>query len=68
MTRPSRLEADSVFVVEVFRALVVVLVTVVTGRVLARRGFSASVFLAERTRPVLFVGAAFRGDGDRRVR
>lgn len=55
---------------EVFRDLVeVVLVTVVVGRVLARRGFSTSVFLVERTRPVLIVGAAeFRGDSDGRVR
>lgn len=51
---------------EVIRVLVeVVLVTVVVGRVLARRRFSTS---AEHVRPVLFVGTALRGDGDRRVR
>lgn len=51
----------------VFREVVLVTVVLV-GIVLARRGFSASGFLAERTRPVLIVGAAFRGDGDERVR
>jgi len=65
---PSRADGDFVFVV-VFRDLAeVVLATVVVGRVLVRRGFSTSVFLAERARPVLIVGAAFRGEGDGRVR
>lgn len=66
---PSRADGDCVFVAVVFRDLAeIVLVTVVVGRVLARRGFSTSVFLAERARPVLIVGAAFRGEGDGRVR
>jgi hypothetical protein len=52
-------------VVEVLRVLVeAVLVTVVVGKVLARRWFSTSVFLADRARPVLIVGAVFR-EGDR---
>ena len=51
---------------EAIRVLVkAVLVTVVVGRVLARRRFSTS---AEHARPVLIVGTVFRGDGDRRVR
>lgn len=37
----------------------VALVTVGVGKVLARRRFSTSA------RPVLIVGSAFRGDGDR---
>ena len=51
--------------VEVFRVLVeAVLVKVVVGKVLGRRRFSTSVFLADRARPVLTVGAVFR-EGDR---
>jgi hypothetical protein len=47
-------------VLEVIRVLVeVVLVTVVVGKVLARRRFSTSA------RPVLIVGCAFRGVGDK---
>ena len=47
--------------VEVIRVLVevVVLLTVVVGKVLARRRFSTSA------RPVLIVDGAFRGEGDR---
>jgi len=64
--RPSRADGDFVFVVEVFRVLVeVVLVTVVLGKVLARRRFSTSVSLPKRARLELIIGAAFRGDVDR---
>ena len=48
---------------EVFRVLVAVV-----GKVLARRRFSTSMFLVGRVRLALIVGAAFRGDGDKRVR
>ena len=60
MTRPSCADGDFLFALEVIRVLVEVVLVV--GRVLARRRFSAS---AEHARPVLIVGIAFRGDGDR---